>query len=496
MEGQKKGECGHIMASLDPHANCVRCRECNLASAPCAVCLAMTPEQHEAALLAHARRQRRIQRRKERAARDRASSVGSSSSKHSSGSVAVGDSLAVDRPTPGSPVAPAKGGGSTAADSAVTNSATPVPSLRRDGGQGPSVTPSTWVDDRGSASLRGQIDGEPASPRARVDGCSADSSPRRVESRGRVRHSRSRTPIERRHRSPSADRETAEPELILPYTGLDQDGLDTDRGCWLVPNRERVDRRVRSPSRGVAAGVVRTSAGVQGPVRGPGPAGTMVRDPGPARTVVRDPGPARTVVRDPDPARTMVRDPDPVRDPGVVRDPVRDPGVVRDPVRASRGVRAPAKAYVADRSRSRLRDRHSSSSGSSDSDDGRRTFQQEERGRRRRRSPHAASADHPLATVCNQLLQSMGALRADNVTMSERLGALERCGSIADPSPLPLTPHPREDEDAALEELSLEAPGASFSEEDLPRDWLPRDAEPMVSDVPRQHSDTSAVLTR
>ena len=409
MEGQKKGECGHIMASLDPHANCVRCRECNLASAPCAVCLAMTPEQQEAALLAHARRQRRIQRRKERAARDRASSVGSSSSKHSSGSVAVGDSLAVDRPTPGSPVAPAKGGGSTAAaprpanvDSAVTVSATPVPSLRRDGGQGPSVTPSTWVDDRGSASLRGQIDGEPASPRARVDGCSADSSPRRVESRGRVRHSRSRTPIERRHRSPSADRETAEPELILPYTGLDQDGLDTDWGCWLVPNRERVDRRVRSPSRGVAAGVVRTSAGVQGPVRGPGPTGTQGR-PGPwSGTQIR------TVVRD----------------PGVVRDPVRDPGVVRDPVRASRGIRAPAKASVADRSRLRLRDRHSSSSGSSDSDDGRRTFQQEERGRRRRRSPHAASAHHPLATVCNQLLQSMGALRADNVTMSERWSAV------------------------------------------------------------------------
>ena len=79
--------------------------------------------------------------------------------------------------------------------------------------------------------------------------------------------------------------------------------------------------------------------------------------------------------------------------------------------------------------------------------------------------------------------------------MSERLGALERRGSVADPSPLPLTPHPREDEDAALEELSLEAPGDSFSEEELPRDWLPRDAEPMVSDVPRQHSDTSAVLT-
>ena len=288
--------------------------------------------------------------------------------------------------------------------------------------------------------------------------------PRRVESRGRVRHSRSRTPIERRHRSPSADRETSEPEPVLPYTGLDLDGLDTDRGCWLVSNRERVDRRVRSPSRGVAAGVVRTSAGVQGPVRGmvrvrPGAwsgawSGTRVR-PGAwsgTRGMVRDPGPARGVVRDP------VWDPGVVRDLGVVRDPVRDPGMVRDPVRASRGVWAPAKASVDDRSRSRLRDRHSSSPRSLDSDDGWRTFQQEELGRRRRRSPHAASAEHPLATVCNQLLQSMGALRADNATLSERLGALERRGSVADPSPLPLTPHPREDEDAALEELSLEAP--------------------------------------
>ena len=195
---------------------------------------------------------------------------------------------------------------------------------------------------------------------------------RHIESRDRVRHSRSRTPIERRHRSPSAD-ETSEPEPILPSTGLDQDGLDTDRGCWLVPNRERVDRRVRSPSRGVAAGVVRTSAGVQGPVR------DSVRDPGPARGMVRDPGPARGVVRDsdPGPGSGPGHGPGPgsgpgvVRDPGPVRDPVRDPGVVR----ASRGVRAPAKASVDDRSRSRLRDRHSSSSRSSDSDDGRRTFQ-------------------------------------------------------------------------------------------------------------------------
>ena len=409
MEGQK-GECGHILASLDPHANCVRCRECNLASAPCTVCLAMTPEQREAALLAHARRQRRIQRRKERAAHDRASSVGSSSSKHSSGSVAVGDSLAVDRPTPGSPVAPAKGGGSTAAaprpangsvDSAVTDSATPVPSLRRDGGQGPSVTPSTWVDDRGSASLRGQIDGEPASPRARVDGCSADSSTRRrVESRGRVRHSRSRTPIERRHRHPR--RIGRRPSLSLSSRTL---GWTKTAWTWIG-----VAGWSPTENGSIAAcgpHLVAWPPALSGLLRGSrDQSGTRVR-PGPwSGTRVR-PGPwSGTRVR------PVVRDPDPARGPGLVR----DPGVVRDPVRASRGVRAPAKASVADRSRSRLRDRHSSSSWSSDSDDGRRTFQQEERGRRRRRSPHAASAEHPLATVCNQLLQSMGALRADNVT--------------------------------------------------------------------------------
>ena len=46
-KGRRREECGHIMASLDPHSNCVRCRECNLASAPCAVCLAMTPVQRD-----------------------------------------------------------------------------------------------------------------------------------------------------------------------------------------------------------------------------------------------------------------------------------------------------------------------------------------------------------------------------------------------------------------------------------------------------------------
>ena len=222
MEGQRKGDCSHIMASVDPHGLCVRCRECDLVNAPCSVCLAMTSMQREAAQLAYARRRRRLQRRK-----DRASSVCSSTNKHSSGSL--------DRPTPEPPVAgrgepgaaPAKGGCSTAAASRPP----PVPSLRRDDGQGPPVTPSTWVDGRGSASPQAQIDGEPASPRDRawVDGCSADSSPRRVESRGRVRHSRSRTPIGRRHRSPSVDRETSEPEPILPYSGVGRGRL----GCGL-----------------------------------------------------------------------------------------------------------------------------------------------------------------------------------------------------------------------------------------------------------------------
>ena len=107
MEGQKKGDCGHIMASVDPHGICVRCRECDLVNAPCSVCVAMTSVQRESALLACARRRRRLQRRKERAG-----SVCSSSSKQSSGSV--------DWPTPEPPVtgrggtvaAPAKGGGS------------------------------------------------------------------------------------------------------------------------------------------------------------------------------------------------------------------------------------------------------------------------------------------------------------------------------------------------------------------------------------------------
>ena len=135
-----------------------------------------------------------------------------------------------DHPADGSAVDSAPTSAAAASHSGAA-APTPVPSLRRDGGQGPSVTPHTWVDGRGSASLQGQIDGEPASPRDRaVDGCSADSSPRRVESRGRVRHSRSRTPIGRRYRSPWADRESSEPQLILPYEGLGDDGLDTDRG--------------------------------------------------------------------------------------------------------------------------------------------------------------------------------------------------------------------------------------------------------------------------
>ena len=76
--------------------------------------------------------------------------------------------------------------------------------------------------------------------------------------------------------------------------------------------------------------------------------------------------------------------------------------------------------------------------------------------------------------------------------------AWERRSSVADPTPLPSTPRLREEEgEAAFEdELSLEAPGDSFSEEELPRDWLPRATEPMSLEVPRQHTDdTSVVLT-
>ena len=122
MEGQKKGDCGHIMASVDPHGICVRCRECDLVNAPCSVCVAMTSVQREAALLACARRRRRLQRCKERAG-----SVCSSSSKQSSGSV--------DKPTPEPPVtgrggtgaAPAKGGGSKTAVSRPRPTAQLIP---------------------------------------------------------------------------------------------------------------------------------------------------------------------------------------------------------------------------------------------------------------------------------------------------------------------------------------------------------------------------------
>ena len=77
------------------------------------------------------------------------------------------------------------------------------------------------------------------------------------------------------------------------------------------------------PRRGVAVGVVRTSAGVQGSVRDPG---TRVRPgtwsgsgqgggPGPGSGLGPGFGPGH--------------DPGPGSGPGVVRDPVRDPGVVR-----------------------------------------------------------------------------------------------------------------------------------------------------------------------
>ena len=122
-----------------------------------------------------------------------------------------------------------------------------------------------------------------------------------------MRHSRSRTPIGRRYRSSSADRESSEPQLILPYEGLDEDGLDMDRGCWLVPNRERVDRRWRSPSRGVASGVVRAPVRVRAPVSGPSRDAFGVRDPVGTSAGVRGPCPVRDPVWDPGPVRSGTR---------------------------------------------------------------------------------------------------------------------------------------------------------------------------------------------
>ena len=50
--GQKRGVCGHAMASFDPHKWCARCREkvtgsdpCVHGEEPCKYCVVLTPEQ-------------------------------------------------------------------------------------------------------------------------------------------------------------------------------------------------------------------------------------------------------------------------------------------------------------------------------------------------------------------------------------------------------------------------------------------------------------------
>ena len=49
--GQRKGACGHIMASFDKHSRCARCRDKNLGEdpcikkLPCRYCELLTPEQ-------------------------------------------------------------------------------------------------------------------------------------------------------------------------------------------------------------------------------------------------------------------------------------------------------------------------------------------------------------------------------------------------------------------------------------------------------------------
>ena len=49
--GQRKGACGHIMASFDTHSRCARCRDKGMgedpcvAKLPCEYCDLLTPEQ-------------------------------------------------------------------------------------------------------------------------------------------------------------------------------------------------------------------------------------------------------------------------------------------------------------------------------------------------------------------------------------------------------------------------------------------------------------------
>ena len=45
MLGQKRGECGHIMAETDKYLCGVRCRECDLVTNPCDVCTGMTEQE-------------------------------------------------------------------------------------------------------------------------------------------------------------------------------------------------------------------------------------------------------------------------------------------------------------------------------------------------------------------------------------------------------------------------------------------------------------------
>ena len=101
-DNQKKGKCSHSMAATDPHTRCALCRTCDVIDKPCSVCCSLTTEQRQAAVKARASRLRRLARRKERA-----TSVDSSSSLHSS----VGSD---SRPNPESSVS-GQGGGTEGA---------------------------------------------------------------------------------------------------------------------------------------------------------------------------------------------------------------------------------------------------------------------------------------------------------------------------------------------------------------------------------------------
>ncbi len=189
MEYQRKGTCGHIMATVDPHDLCPGCRECFLPDNPCVVCDSLTSDQRTQAIQARALRLLREERKRLR----RAGSIGSVSA---SGSSQCG---------------PLEGKGSGPPGSSLTPSVT---------GQGEAgITSPRSSRGRGRSSLSVE-----SSSRAGNDGDNG-----RVTSRG--------------PRSPDGGRVTSR-ESRSP-----DGGRNTSRGPW-SPDGGRSARPVGSPHRG------------------------------------------------------------------------------------------------------------------------------------------------------------------------------------------------------------------------------------------------------